>query len=103
MAVTPAVQQQADEVLARLSQRRQAIESVIASVANTSLTLARVFERVENEPVYQFVYLVKLAEAVPGIGKVRARRILAELNLGERTRVAEVTVMQRESLLKVLR
>jgi hypothetical protein len=38
------------------------------------------------------VYLVKLAEVLPAIGKVRARRVLADHGLGERTRVGDVPV-----------
>ena len=94
---------QTDEVLARVAKLRNDLESVISGVAAGSVTLAQVFERSSVDAVCGFVYLVKIAESVPGIGKVRARRVLEEFGLGERTRVSEVSASVRDSLVKVLR
>jgi hypothetical protein len=48
------------------------------------------------------VYLVKIAEAVPGIGKVKARRLLEQHHLSERTRVGDVPLQVRALLLEAL-
>ena len=117
MAVTPAVDERNQVVLARLTQRRQAIETLIASVAHESngvprVSLAQVFERAGNPAeaasenadaqVCRFVYVVKIAEALPLVGKVRARRALADLGLGERTRVGDMSLAQRAALREAL-
>ncbi len=112
MAVTPAINQRSDEVLARVTQRRQALELLIESVLRATTSLADVFERagdprlatdVPDAMVCRFIYLVKIAEALPNIGKVRARRVLADHQLDERTRVGEVPVGLRGALVEALR
>lgn len=104
MAVSPALQQHRSEVLAQLTERRRAIHALIASVGASGVTLADVFARAEHQDghVHRFVYLVKIAEALPGVGKVRARRVIADMQLGERTRVGDVTAAQRAALVKAL-
>ncbi|MGA0804708.1 MAG: hypothetical protein ACO3QU_07500, partial [Ilumatobacteraceae bacterium] len=75
-----------------------------------STTLGEVFARAaepsdassEDAEVCSFVYLVKIAEAVPGIGKVKARRILEQHHLSERTRVGDVPLQVRALLLEAL-
>jgi len=112
MAVTPVVDQRSDKVLARLAQRRAQLEAVIGAVHGHSLSLSDVFARAGDpnvatlEPdalVCRFVYLVKIAEALPGVGKVRARRVLADHGCGERTRVGDVAVNDRDALVQALR
>ena len=56
----------------------------------------------EDAELYSFVYLVKIAEAVPGIGKVKARRILEQHHLSERTRVGDVPLQVRALLVEAL-
>lgn len=56
----------------------------------------------EDAEVCSFVYLVKIAEAVPGIGKVKARRILEQHHLSERTRVGDVPLHVRALLVEAL-
>ncbi len=112
MSVTPAINQRSDEVLARVTQRRQALELLIESVLRATTSLTDVFERagdprlatdVPDAMVCRFIYLVKIAEALPNIGKVRARRVLADHQLDERTRVGEVPVGLRGALVEALR
>lgn len=91
-----------DEVLARLVQLRQRLEAVIADVAEGRSTLAQVFERSVSDEATGMVYLVKLAEVLPGVGKVRARRVLAEHGYGERTRVNQVPVDVQSKLVEAL-
>ncbi|MEY4400876.1 MAG: hypothetical protein RL072_741 [Actinomycetota bacterium] len=102
MAVSSTTTRQSDQVLARATTLRNEIDALVARVADGLVTLAQVFERAATEPVYGFVYLVKIAEAVPGIGKVRARRELEKHGLGERTRVSETPPSARDSLVKAL-
>jgi hypothetical protein len=112
MAVTPVVDQHSDNVLTRLAERRTQLEALIGAVHDHSFSLADVFARAGDpsvttlEPdalVCRFVYLVKIAEALPGVGKVRARRVLADHGYGERTRVGDVAVNDRDTLVQALR
>jgi hypothetical protein len=100
------------EVLAAVSRRRAAMQKLVDDVADGVLTLAEVFriasntqdrdheqdhERVE---ACRFVYVVKVVEVLPGVGKVRARRTLAACGYGERTRVGEVSSERHDALVE---
>lgn len=89
-------------MLERLAARRRDIESLVTQVAAGRLSLAEVLSRSDHDATYGFVYLVKVAEALPGVGKVRARRVLADFALSERTRVSEVPSEIRTQLLAAL-
>jgi len=99
MAVTPAVVGSRLETLARITAHRQALQAVIDDVAAGRLSLVEVFRRAvaaDHDDAIRQVYLVKLAEVLPAIGKVRARRVLADHGLGERTRVGDVPVAAQQ-------
>lgn len=91
-----------DDVHSRLTRLRSDIESWIARVADGTVSIAQVLQIGDVDPVVRFVYLVKFAEAVPGVGKVKARRILADLGYGERTRTGEVSADKRTALVEAL-
>lgn len=103
MAVTPEVASRSDEVLQRLTGLRSRIDQLVTSVRDGQVTLSEVFARADNAgEVSAYVYLVKVAEVLPGVGKVRARRVLEDHGLGERTRVGEVPLEVRAALVEVL-
>lgn len=115
MAVTPVIERRSNDVMQELTRLRNGIDQLVASVREGRVTLSEVFARAEGGAVVYsqesvsddarvcaFVYLVKIAEALPGVGKVRARRILEEHGLGERTRVGAVSPAVRTSLVEAL-
>lgn len=95
MAATPSV-------LEQLTARRRDIDQLVAEVAGGRLSLSEVFSRSDHDVAAGFIYLVKVAEALPGVGKVRARQVLAAFSLGERTRVSEVPRATRAQLATAL-
>ena len=101
MATSPTIAQR-DEVYARLARLRHDLESLIKRVSDGNITLAQVLALSEHDTTAQFVYLVKIAEAVPGVGKVRARRALESLGYGERTRVGDVPPARHAQLVDAL-
>ncbi|MEY3290444.1 MAG: hypothetical protein RLY19_535 [Actinomycetota bacterium] len=46
------------------------------------------------------VYLVKLLDVYPGLGKVAGRRLMADLGIGQFTRVADLSDAQRTAVLQ---
>lgn len=50
----------------------------------------------------RYVYVVKIVEAAPGVGKVRARRALEAVGLGERDRVGDLSTEVRAALVREL-
>jgi hypothetical protein len=95
MAATPSV-------LEQLAARRRDMESLVVEVAAGRISMTEVLSRSDRDATAGFVYLVKVAEALPGVGKVRARRVLADFSLGERTRVSEVPRATRAPLVAAL-
>ena len=49
-----------------------------------------------------YVYVVKALEAEPSVGKVRARRIMADLDIAERCNIGSLTMQQVEQLKSAL-
>jgi hypothetical protein len=45
------------------------------------------------------VYLVKLLDVYPGLGKVAGRRLMADLGIGQFTRVSDLSDAQRAAVL----
>ena len=50
-----------------------------------------------------YVYVVKALEAESSVGKVRARRIMADLDIAERCNIGSLTTQQVEQLKAALR
>ncbi len=101
MAVSPAATESRQQTLAQLSAHRVALQSVIHEVSVGRLSLNDVFRRaavVDHDDALRRVYLVKLAEVLPSVGKVRARRVLADHGLDERTRVGDVPQEVQQAL-----
>lgn len=93
-------------VLDDLSALRAAITDRIAGVRDGAIGLREALHPAADESVAalasRFVYVVKIVEAVPGVGKVRARRALEAVGLGERDRVGDLTAGVRDELLREL-
>lgn len=93
-------------VLDDLSALRAAIAGRIAGVRDGAVGLVEALQPAADGSVAavasRFVYVVKIVEAVPGVGKVRARRALQAVGLGERDRVGDLTADVRDGLLREL-
>jgi len=93
-------------VLDDLSALRTAITDRIEGVRDGAIGLSEALHPAADESVAalasRFVYVVKIVEAVPGVGKVRARRALETVGLGERDRVGDLTADDRAALLREL-
>jgi len=79
------------EVLQQLAELRSSLDSAIGSIAAGNRSIEEVFTDAVRDSSLGFLYAVKAMEADPRVGKVRARRILEELGLGETTRISELS------------
>ncbi|MGH9277471.1 MAG: integration host factor, actinobacterial type [Acidimicrobiales bacterium] len=66
-----------------------------------SLTLKELFDQGERDEVVGKMKVLAVLESLPGVGKVRARRIMEEVDISEARRVRGLGNQQRESLLKL--
>ena len=78
------------DAIAEAMEIRQYRAWLIGEVASGAMALAGIFEQHDTEPRCGMVKVVVLAEKVPGVGKVRARRAMGELGIPEDARWGEV-------------
>jgi hypothetical protein len=90
-----------DAVLGWAAASRARREEVVADVAAGRVELAAVLAE-RTDPLVGAIKLVVVVQAVPGVGKVAARRALARLHLDER-RVADLSDADVAALLVALR
>ena len=64
-----------------------------------SLTLAQLFDKGDHDEMLGKLKVVSMLESLPGVGKVRARRLMEELDISESRRLRGLGVNQRERLL----
>ena len=66
-----------------------------------SLSLKELFEQADRDEVLAKTYGLHVLESLPGVGKVRARRIMKEVGISESRRVRGIGTQQRDALLKM--
>lgn len=74
---------------------RGAGEAIVASVRSGEIDLDAAHARADADPHTGRVFAVKVYEAVPGIGKVKARRTMADIGLDDDVTLAGVPVDKR--------
>ncbi|MDP8992442.1 MAG: integration host factor [Actinomycetota bacterium] len=65
-----------------------------------SITLAEVLEQGARDEVVGNTKVVTVLESLPGLGKVKARRLMAALGISEARRIQGLGKHQREALLE---
>ena len=65
-----------------------------------SLSLRDILDQGDRDDVIGKLKVVTVLESLPGVGKVRARRIMEELEISESRRLRGLGTKQREALLK---
>ena len=66
-----------------------------------SLSLKELFDQSERDEVVGKLKVLAVLESLPGVGKVRARRIMEEVEISEARRVRGLGEQQRKSLLRL--
>lgn len=65
-----------------------------------SITLYEVLDQAERHEVIARTKVVTVLESLPGLGKVKARRLMEHLNISATRRIQGLGAKQREALLK---
>lgn len=65
-----------------------------------STTLKELLDQADRDEVVGKMKVVTVLESLPGVGKVRARRMMVQVGISEARRVRGLGAQQRESLLK---
>ena len=86
------------EVEVAVAEVLQAREEFVRAVARGEMSVALVSEFILNQPHLHALYVVKVAESVPGMGKVSARRTLDELGINYLSPCLSITGEQWKTL-----
>ena len=86
-----------DKAAAARSQRAELKEKLKMG----SLTLKELFDQSERDEVVGKIKVLAVLESLPGVGKVRARRIMEEVDISEARRVRGLGEQQRKALLRL--
>jgi signal recognition particle GTPase len=95
-ALTPEQRQQA---LAKAAEARRARAELKEKLKMGSLTLSELLAQAENDHVGKMKVLAVI-EALPGVGKVKARRTMDEIGIADTRRVRGLGEQQRKALLE---
>jgi len=85
---------------ALLTELRQEIANLCQQIASGQRSFIDVISLAESNrsAAESYVYVVKALEAELSVGKVRARRIMADLGIAERCNIGSLTTQQVEQL-----
>ena len=100
MALPPLTPEQRAAALAKAAAARKARAQIKISLKSSGTSLSEVLDSgAQNEAVGKMKVLAVL-EAMPGVGKVRAHKLMETLEISPSRRVRGLGVKQREALLR---
>lgn len=92
--------EQRREALEKAAHARRVRAEVKARLKMDSLSLSELFEQSDADDVLAKLKVVAVLESLPGVGKVRARKLMEELEISETRRLRGLGAKQRQSLLE---
>jgi hypothetical protein len=92
--------EQRQAALAKAAEARAARAEIKARLRNESLSLADALDS-SDENVGK-LKVVSLLEALPGVGKVKARKIMEDIGIADNRRVQGLGSQQRQALLEAV-
>lgn len=87
--------------LEKAAEARRVRAEVKELLKTGSLTLADVFERAESDEIIAGTKISSLLVSMPGLGKVKAKRLMEEHGISESRRIRGLGNRQRETLLEL--
>jgi len=96
-ALTPEQRQAALEKAAKV---RRARAEVKEKLKLGSMTLSELLEKAEQDETVGKMKVVSVLESLPGLGKVKARRLMETVGISESRRLQGLGAKQRADLLK---
>lgn len=100
MALPPLTPEQRSAALAKAAQARKARAALKVRLKHDGASLAQVLDDSDKDDVIAKMKVVAVLEAMPGVGKIRAQRIMERLEIAPSRRVRGLGVKQRQALVK---
>ncbi|CAB4698226.1 MAG: integration host factor [Actinobacteria bacterium] len=88
--------------LAKAAVARAARAELKSKLKMGSVTLRQALENADSDPVVGKLKVLAMLESLPGLGKVKARRVMEEVGIADSRRVQGLGAQQRISLLEKL-
>lgn len=87
--------------LAKAAEARRTRAEMKELLKTGSLSLAEVFERADTDDIVAGTRITAVLVSLPGLGKIKAKRLMEEQGIAENRRIRGLGVNQRENLLKL--
>ncbi len=100
MALPPLTPEQRAAALAKAAVARRARADLKVRLKSSGTTLSDVLEIGDTDEVVGKMKVVAVLEAMPGVGKVRAQKLMETLEISPARRLRGLGAKQREALLK---
>lgn len=100
MAVPPLTPEQRSAALAKAAAARRTRAEIKERLKRSGASLAEVLTRGEADDVVGKMRVSAVLEAMPGVGKVRAQKIMERLEISPSRRVRGLGVKQRSALVR---
>ncbi|MDP9408275.1 MAG: hypothetical protein M3P95_10540 [Actinomycetota bacterium] len=101
MALPPLTPEQRAAALEKAAEARRVRARLKVELKSSTTTLAELLAAGETDETIGKLKVSALLEAMPGVGKVKAQRIMEELQISPNRRVRGLGVKQREALQRV--
>lgn len=89
--------------LEKAAEARRARAELKEQLKIGSLTLAELLDRADSDEVIGKMKVLAVLESLPGVGKVKARRIMEEVGIADSRRLRGLGSQQRQTLLESYR
>jgi hypothetical protein len=86
--------------LAKGAEARRARAEVKERLKTGSMPLSELLAQAEKDEIIGRMKVLSVIESLPGIGKIKARRIMEEIGIAETRRVQGLGAVQRKRLLE---
>ena len=91
--------EQRDAALAKAAVARRERAELREKLKMGSTTLSELFDQADGNEIIGKMKVLAVLESLPGLGKVKARRLMDEIGISEARRVQGLGKNQREALL----
>lgn len=98
MALPQLTEEQRKQALEKAAEARRKRAEIKQQLKNGTLTLPQVLSQPQNETIGK-MKVASVLESLPGVGKVRARKIMERLDISSTRRVRGLGAKQKEALL----
>lgn len=90
---------QRQAALEKAAEARRARAELKERLKMGSVSLSDLFDKAKSDEVVGKLKVLALLESLPGIGKVKARRVMSDIGISETRRVQGLGEQQRKALL----